>query len=121
MKHRIKVMPCDKARQWILLETIEFKGLRVPSGFCFDGASIPLLLRGFFPHGGRKFFAACLHDWLYRSKDHSGWSRCDADLLFLDAMRENGVPEADAMKMYLGVKVFGGLSWGRKRKPDVIQ
>lgn len=111
-KLRIKVEPTENEREWILLEDIEYEGITVPKGFVTDGASIPNLLRFRFPHGGKKFFGACVHDWLYRN---GIGTHKEADKIFFKAMCDNGVPRWDAKLMYCGVFLFGGLSWAKRK------
>ena len=113
MKLKIKVEPTENEREWKLLETLLYRGTLVPSGFVFDGASIPPGLRILFPHGGKKFFAACVHDWCYRT---GCVSRASADILFLTAMKENNVTPWKAKAMYKGVRVFGVISWYKHRR-----
>lgn len=108
MEYNVKVMPLEEPRNWKILEDIIFEGVLVPRGFHVDGASIPVGLRWLFPHGGRKFFAACIHDWLYRT---GGSTRKEADGMFLRAMLENGVGKVRANTMYIAVRVFGSSSW----------
>jgi len=116
MKLVIKVTPTDNTREWELLETIWYKGVKVPSGFTFDGASSPLGLRWLFPHGGKKFFGACIHDYAYKT---GCCSRSTADDLFLDAMLENGVDEWKANAMYGAVRMAGMRPWKNHRKGEV--
>jgi len=110
---KIVVSPTDKPRQWFLEQTLYWGNLLVPRGFLFDGASIPIGLRCFFPHGGPKFFAACLHDWLYRN---TIGTRKEADGIFLAAMIKNGVPLWKAQLMYSGVRGFGWMSWAKSAR-----
>lgn len=115
MKYIVEVRPLDKPRNWEVTKEVNIHGYIIPEGFRFDGASIPLGLRWMFPHGGRKFAPACLHDYLYRtgvlSKNYS-------DLCFYEAMLENGVNKYKAKAMYLGVKYGGHLSWRKRRREN---
>ena len=104
----VKVSPTDKDRNWIVLESITFYGITVPRDFVSDGASIPIGLRWRFPHGGRKFYAAVVHDYCYRT---GILSREIADKFFLKAMRINGVSSRDAKLMYWAVRVAGSSSY----------
>lgn len=108
----IVVSPTHKPREWILRKPIEYQGVYVRVGFRFDGASIPVGLRWLFPHGGKKFFAACLHDYLYRNQFGS---REEADKMFYRAMIDNGVPKWEAITLYRGVRAGGWLSWERRK------
>ena len=113
--YEIRVTPESTVRNWRLLEGITIEGVRVPRGFVFDGASIPLIFRRLFPHGGKKMAGAMAHDWLYRNK----WieiTRREADLVFYNGMISNGVEPWKAKVMYLGVRLGGWLTWAKVRK-----
>ena len=98
-----------------------FGGLsvRVPSGFCFDGASIPRVLwRLFHPMQPRFLAAALVHDWLYKIKGVHDWghdmTRKEVDLLFYHMLRTDGVSLVKAQAMYRGVRAGGWLSFRKK-------
>ena len=90
--------------------------MTVPAGFKTDLASIPRLLRGIIPQVGRHIQPAIAHDYCYRVAK-SGRSRVQADRMFLDGMKETGVRFTRRWVMYLGVRMFGWLSW-RKGVPE---
>jgi hypothetical protein len=117
LKLTIKVSPTENTRQWELLEDIWYREVKVPSGFIFDGASIPFVLRGMFPHGGKKFFASAIHDYCYRT---GCISKVDSDRLFLKALLENGVTNWKAKALYLGVRYGGHVPWMRLRRKDPL-
>ena len=88
------------------------KTLVVPAGFECVGASVPRFLWGsvspqIHPCTLR---AAVAHDFLYRFQP-KGWSRKDADELFYDLVREDGLGWWRAQKAYWGVRIFGGDAW----------
>lgn len=62
--------------------------------------------------------APVIHDFLYRYKKVSNRpiSREEADLVFLDLMREDGVSGSKALCAYWAVRLFGKIAW-RKAKP----
>lgn len=84
-----------------------------PAGLIFDGASIPRL---FWPIIGSPFTgdyrrAAVLHDAAYKN----GWHfRDEADLMFYEAMRADGLRPAKALIMYWAVRLFGWFAWKKK-------
>ncbi len=104
----------------------------VPSGFTYDGASVPRLawsLTGIRPDGLLRA-AAAVHDWIYRWQgalpegSHQfclddfawqsaigEWKRKDCDRLFGRMMREAGVSPMKRKMAYLAVRLLGGLSW----------
>lgn len=103
------VRPTDRNREWKLMETITYKDIVIPYGFIFDGASIPIGLRWLFPHGGRKFGPACIHDYCYRTKDIC--TKREADLHLKEAMLSNGVSKIKVELMYWAVRLFGKGSY----------
>lgn len=94
-----------------------FRGVRisVPSGFKSDGASVPRMFwRLVFPPLDRNAIrAAIIHDYLYRM-DSFGLSRKETDILFFGLMIIDGVDPSRAYLAYLGVRLFGSLSWRQK-------
>lgn len=82
----------------------------VTGGFETDGASIPRMFYGLIggPFSGRYVAAAVIHDALYASHLVS---RELADELFLEAMRESGVPAWKARVMYWAVRAGGRAAW----------
>ncbi len=83
----------------------------VPVGFTTDLASIPRPFRNILNINGRSRRAAVLHDWLYAGQQCV--TRADADQLFLDAMKSDGVSWAKRWSMYAAVRVAG---WGYYRR-----
>lgn len=93
--------------------------ITVPAGFDCDGASIPRLLWTLVgsPMTGRYRDAAIIHDWLYhqsRRWPRAKRSRKDADRVFYEAMRANGVGYERAHIMYWAVRLFAGSRWGKR-------
>jgi hypothetical protein len=88
------------------------KVLVVPAGFESDGASVPRFFwRAVFPPGdSRALRIAIVHDFIYRTHPE-GWSKAEADTLFYEGMREDGVPFVNAKIAYYGVYLFGKSSW----------
>jgi hypothetical protein len=113
MKYNIIVEPTENNREWRVIVGFSSRGLTVPTNSIFDGASIPLGLRFLFPHGGKKFAPAAMHDYLYRT---GVIHKRRADKIFYDLMMENGVEPWKAKAMYWGVKYCGGPSWRKRRK-----
>lgn len=106
----------EQGNIYTLLEdmTVTWNGreLHIPAGFKSDGASVPRFFwRWVFPPGdSRALFAAFAHDYIYR-KHPENWSKADADNMFYDLLRQNGVPYLNAQRAYWGVRLFGGSSW----------
>lgn len=88
------------------------KLLEVPEGFESDGASVP---RAFWATISPRVDPATIrgavaHDYLYRTHPQ-GWTRADADALFRDLIREDGLSWWRTQKAYWGVRLFGGSAW----------
>jgi len=86
--------------------------VEVPQGFVTDFASIPSALHFIVQPFGRHAPAAVLHDYLYAVGQKK--ARRLADRLFLNAMREAGVPALRRSLMYRMVRFFGGGGYGLK-------
>lgn len=74
----------------------------IPAGFPTDGASVPWWARWKLDPWGRVGLAAVLHDYLLTVPGLPKW---EADLLFLYALRSQGIPAFQATVMYLAVRL----------------
>lgn len=93
---------------------VQFNGktLIVPAGFECDGTSVPRFLWSvvspqIHPETLR---AAIAHDYLYRHAP-SGWTRKEADELFYDFCRADGLSWAKSQYAYWALRIFGGAAW----------
>lgn len=102
----------ERGNVFTLLRPVSFGGITIPAGFESDGASVPRLLWGVvFPRDDRRaLFGALFHDFIYRTHP-AAWTRADADETFLYLMQQGGVPYVRRIRAYLGVRLFGKLSW----------
>lgn len=75
--------------------------ITVPVGFRSDGASIPWWMRWRFESWGRCAIAALIHDWLLSLRDRP---KREIDLIFLGVLQAEGVPDFQAVCMYLAVR-----------------
>lgn len=82
----------------------------VPAGFVTDFASVPQFLWWIIPPWGPYCGAALVHDYLYSKQLYS---RRIADAVFLELMKDAGVPWWKRTVMWLGVRLGGG----RRYKP----
>ena len=89
--------------------------VRIPAGYIYDGASIPLVATlttgsNFDPE---YMGPALVHDYLYQHKEDRTRkvSRKEADLLFLECLKLNGVGWYTRKKMYWGVRAGGGFHY----------
>lgn len=101
---------------YTLLEGFEVvwngKKLFIPENFKSDGASVPRFFwRIVFPPGdSRALRAAFAHDYIYRTHPEN-WTKAEADKMFYDLLREDGVSWLAAQTAWWGVKLFGFSSW----------
>jgi hypothetical protein len=85
------------------------KKITVPKGFVTDFASVPRAAWSIVPPTGRYTQAAVVHDWLYWDQP-SDILRDQADMAFLEGMRDAGVNEAQAQAIYRVVRSPAGES-----------
>ena len=88
------------------------KTLFVPAGFESDGASVPRFLWASVTPAidHRTIRGAIVHDYLYR-RTPAGWTRKEADELFYDLIREDGLGWWASQKAYWGVRLFGWTAY----------
>lgn len=98
----------------------ERRTVTVPAGFEFDGASIPKIfwLTYYSPYDPRVVLASLVHDYLYVTHEADGVEigKAEADLVFRDVLRSQGVTPLRCWSMWLAVHLFGGRAW-RMRSP----
>jgi len=103
--------------------------ITVPSGFIFDGESIPGWLHGIAPPFGLSKRGAAVHDYLYRYAgfhDITGRiipvSRKDADRVYLELVQAKGLPAWRSNLRYCVLRLVGWSAWNtnRKNEPRVI-
>lgn len=89
-------------------------GVFVPVGFETDLASLPPFVRPFIDRNGKTRRPAIIHDYLYQTAIHTGVSRKNADLTFLDAMKFEGVGLTKRALIYRAVRMFGWMFYQSK-------
>lgn len=97
--------------QWTLENTVEVLGVCIPEGFTFDLASIPRLLWPLIGPFELSIEAPLLHDYLYRRGGLGIFSRADADRMFLDLMKSEGIARWRRWAAWLAVRLFGWTGW----------
>ena len=78
--------------------------IKVPSGFETDLDSVPRVPVVYAGFKGRATKSAVLHDYLC---EKPGFPRKKADQIFLDAMKDEGVPWRHRWPVYLAVRGYG--------------
>jgi hypothetical protein len=94
--------------------------ITVPAGFRFDLSSVPRALWWLIAPFELSIAAPLLHDFLYLhgSSPPLGsvdpprtYTRADADRVFVELMRAEGVPAWRRLLGYAAVRLFGGNAW----------
>lgn len=80
----------------------------VDGGFMTDLASIPRIVP--IPRIAHHLQPSVVHDWLYQHDQ--GLTRAQADLMFLEGMKDEGVGRFRRNIMYRGVRIGGARFWG---------
>ena len=90
-------------------------GYTVPAGFKTDFASTPRAVWWLCPPStGKYVYGAVCHDFWYRTADVE-MTRLRADELFLEIMKNSGVGVIKRNAMYKAVRLFGGLSFVKRK------
>lgn len=86
--------------------------IEIPEGFVFDAASVPRIVWSAISPTELGVVAPLVHDWLYRTGGQYGaLSRSQADQIFLDHMKAEGVSAWRRWAAYAAVRIGGGGSW----------
>lgn len=101
--------------RWVTLDELRYMRTAdeiyvVPKGFRTDLDSVPRIPGLYAWLKNRATRAATVHDHLYRQRH----PRKEADAVFLDAMRHEGVPAWRRWAIYLGVRAGGWAAYKRK-------
>lgn len=108
---RLEPVPWRKDT-WLLVEDWTFGDVTIPKFFFCDLDSIPRIpfIYGYFKGYART--SAMVHDWYYAT---TPLSRSQADSVFYDLMKLEGVHPIRARLVYWAVRCFGWLFYGKKR------
>ena len=111
----IKWLP--KKWKWVTTEELRFytnvfdkrKTIIVPVWFEFDWASVPRFLWWLYPPAEPQTInAACIHDYLFKTKQFSLWK---SDLIFLEALQVSGNRFLKRYVMFYGLKLWSWITW----------
>lgn len=101
--------------EWILLSPVMWQDATikvvVPRRFITDLASLPRVMRISLDRNGPSRRPAVVHDWLYCTKTTT---RAEADKLFLDMLKAEGVSRLKRIMFYSGVRAGGWVYWNRR-------
>ena len=85
----------------------------VPVGFVHNGPSIPNRLRGIVFYTHRQLRPSIVHDYLYTYGYKIGWTRKEADRLFFESLKTEGVWRLRRRVMWLAVRAAGRSHWSK--------
>lgn len=96
-----------KEQNKFIINYFVHKDIIVPKYFCFNGHSVPRILRPFL--GQFDYIQASLvHDFLYNeASDNYNISRKEADVVYLNMLKELGCNKLISNCSYLAVRLFG--------------
>ena len=88
--------------------------INIPPGFIHNGPSIPNRLRGIVYYTHRLLRPSIVHDYLYSGYGAKhGWTRKEADRLFLESLLAEGVGIIRRRVMWLAVRALGNAHFKR--------
>lgn len=85
----------------------------VPTGFTWDGGSVPRIFWNLVDPWGSASKAYLLHDWLYATQERS---RLVSDAILMEAMEVLGVGFLKRKLIYQGVRMGGWIAWNQHKK-----
>ena len=102
----------NKTKRWVTTKDFRYttedgRTVEVPAGYSTDLDSVPRIPVAYAWLKGRATKSAVIHDWLYYNKH----DRAEADKIFLEAMKDEGVPAWRRVPIYLAVRSFGWLAY----------
>jgi len=104
-----------RSGRWILSEALYYfrkfgETIEVPPAFLTDMDSVPRIPVVYAAFKGRAVRSAVIHDYLYETQAGKSY----ADAVFLDAMRDEGLPAHCRYPIYWAVAMFGGRIYADK-------
>ena len=119
---KIEIHPSDE--MGTVLRTLKNTVIRfrektfcIRKGFESDGVSTPRFLWASVSPAidPRSIRGGVAHDYIYRVQP-MGWTRGEADLMFFIFLVEDGLGIWNALKAYVGVRLFGWIPWRNNRE-----
>lgn len=87
----------------------------IPKGFECDMASIPKCFQWFVPKRGKDIDVSIIHDYLYSEHSRYALNREEADIIFRELMKRNGMSEFKANLIFRTVRMFGENHYSAKK------
>jgi Protein of unknown function (DUF1353) len=103
---------------WLYCSPVNRSLYVVPAGYVTDFASVPRAAKLFYTQFGDWVEASVIHDWLYDVGQEG--HKDEADRIFREALKEQGVGGFSRTVMFLAVRAGGGRAYrqAEKRRPE---
>ena len=88
----------------------------IPKGFNTDFASVPQVFWAIIPPHGKAAVASVVHDYLYQHQSRHSYTRAQTDNIWIDLMKQSGVPTLQRYTMYSYVRALGWINWKKFQK-----
>lgn len=98
-----------------LTQATHVGNFNVPTGFTWDGASVPKAAQLIMPRWGENSGAFLLHDFLYSTRGPADITRNFADRILYSDLRNSGVGRVRAWLVFKTVDVFGARFFRKSR------
>ncbi len=107
------IAPVPNTSKWVLVKDYNYRGIIIPAGFVFDGASIPKIFGWLYQKSDPMWIiAALVHDWLYFTKMYPRWV---GDSFFEEILLKQGNPPLRARIFHRAVRLGGGSAYKEVR------
>lgn len=96
--------------KYVTLESLKYKGIKIPAGFEFDGVTVMAPFTLLFSNKDLRqgIRASCFHDWMCLHKDE--YSRREATKILTDIWQEDGLERFKAKLVEWAVNAYQRLS-----------
>jgi len=124
-----KLIPNPQNNHYMLAEdlrvVLEKVTLWIPSGFHYDGASIPPVAWPitYTPFAPDVMRASLVHDWLYHAHEDGPAEsalREAADEILFQLLLADSVSTGKAKLMWMAVRSFGGVAWHNDKEDRAV-
>ena len=111
MTEQPKLIPIEPGL-WRVAKDFTWRHITVPAGFVCDLDSVPRIPYVYSRFKNRTVAASVIHDYLYYRQTTT---RKEADRLFSQAMKDEGVGSYHRRIIYRAVRMFGWHAWRKNQ------
>ena len=111
------------ARKWEVMEDFNYDGYTIPSGFIFDGASVPRCLWWFLSPVGLLLIPGLIHDFNYRYNNDNEPMNLSLDRRIYDFTFRCMIKNVTGTTIipwiaWAAVRIGGWKAWNKHRKNE---